>query len=113
MTPNEYQYLTRLTWNRSLSDRDRRLNAALGIGGEAGEVLECVKKEYFHGKDPNPDKLKDELGDVLYYIARLADEYGLPLSEIMEHNYRKLNARYPDGFVNGGGNRGNTERRDD
>lgn len=103
MTPNEYQYLTRNTWNTNEDYERRVLNAALGLAGEVGEVVELVKKSCFHAKPFLKDNLEKELGDVAYYLARMADEHGLDLESIMHKNIDKLKARYPDGFIDGGG----------
>jgi len=70
----------------------------LGLTGEAGEVANIVKKiQRDHGGVLNDDirgKLKDELGDVLWYISACADELGITLSEIAEYNVQKLAARH-------------------
>ena len=70
----------------------------LGLAGEAGEVANIVKKiQRDHGGVVNDEirlKLKDELGDVLWYISACADELGLTLSEIAEFNVRKLAKRH-------------------
>src|ERR1043166_5808 len=72
--------------------------ATLGLAGEAGEVANIVKKiQRDHGggiKDEIRGKLKDELGDVLWYISACADELGLTLSEIAEFNVNKLAKRH-------------------
>ena len=70
----------------------------LGLAGEAGEVANIVKKiqRDFGGEitDEIRAKLRDELGDVLWYIAACADELGLTLAEIAEFNVEKLAARH-------------------
>lgn len=70
----------------------------LGLTGEAGEVANIVKKiqRDFGGEitDEVRAKLKDELGDVLWYIAACADELGLTLDEIAEYNVGKLAKRH-------------------
>lgn len=80
----------------------RRLNnleyPTLGLTGEAGEVANVVKKiqRDFGGNitDEIRVKLKDELGDVLWYISACADELGLTLDEIAEYNVAKLAKRH-------------------
>ena len=80
----------------------KRLNnleyPTLGLAGEAGEVANIVKKiQRDHGGVINDEirgKLKDELGDVLWYISACADELGLTLAEIAEFNVRKLAMRH-------------------
>jgi NTP pyrophosphatase (non-canonical NTP hydrolase) len=49
------------------------------------------------------DKLTSELGDVLFYLDWLAKAYRLPLEAVMQANISKLLARYPNGWVEGGG----------
>ena len=80
----------------------RRLNnleyPTLGLTGEAGEVANVVKKiQRDHGGVINDEikaKLKDELGDVLWYISACADELGMTLDEIAEYNVQKLARRH-------------------
>ncbi len=70
----------------------------LGLAGEAGEVANIVKKiQRDHGGIINEEirgKLKDELGDVLWYISACADELGLTLKEIADYNVEKLSKRH-------------------
>ncbi len=70
----------------------------LGLAGEAGEVANIVKKiQRDHGgeiTDETRAKLKDELGDVLWYISACADELGLSLDEIAAFNVEKLAKRH-------------------
>lgn len=79
------------------------LYSALAIAGEAGEFVELVKKHVFHGKPLDGLVALKELGDVLWGIAHGARSLGTPLSEVGEENIKKLTARYPDGYVPGGG----------
>jgi NTP pyrophosphatase (non-canonical NTP hydrolase) len=70
----------------------------LGLAGEAGEVANVVKKiQRDHGgviNDEIREKLKDELGDVLWYISACADELGITLEQIAEYNVQKLARRH-------------------
>jgi len=70
----------------------------LGLAGEAGEVANIVKKiqRDFGGEitDETRAKLKDELGDVLWYISACADELGLTLEQIAAFNVNKLAQRH-------------------
>jgi NTP pyrophosphatase (non-canonical NTP hydrolase) len=70
----------------------------LGLTGEAGEVANIVKKiQRDHGgviNDEIREKLKDELGDVLWYISACADELGITLTQIAEYNVAKLAKRH-------------------
>lgn len=71
---------------------------ALGLCGEAGEVADHIKKWLAQGHDLDPDKLRDELGDVLWYWTLLVAELGYTAEEIMLGNREKLRARYAHGF---------------
>lgn len=96
----------------------RKVNAALGLAGEAGElvdeackglavhagsVADMVKKETFHAVPADVYKIRLEVGDVLWYLNQLCYAYGLTLGECATANIEKLRKRYPDGFVKGGG----------
>lgn len=70
----------------------------LGLAGEAGEVANIVKKIQRDSDgiitDETRAKLKDELGDVLWYISACADELGLTIGEIAAYNVDKLAKRH-------------------
>ena len=91
--PNDYQVACLRTAG------DSRIEVlALGVAGEAGEVADQVKKHVGHGHALDRDKLADELGDVLWYVAVMAERIGVPLDEVMARNVDKLRRRYPEGF---------------
>lgn len=50
------------------------------------------------GPAPDPEKLADELGDVMWYVAGIAFINGFDLGDIGEENITKLRRRYPTGF---------------
>lgn len=57
----------------------------LGLAGEAGEVVELIKKHVGHGRDLDAREVKKELGDVLRYLADVASLLGLNSLEIRVH----------------------------
>ena len=80
---------------------------ALGLNGEAGEVSDKIKK-IIRDKDSYMTKedveaIGKELGDVLWYLARLAAELGLDLQDIADRNYVKLIKRQEDHTISGFG----------
>lgn len=84
---------------RTAGDRKDDLAChALGIAGEAGEVADLLKKHLFHGHSLDHDKVAKELGDVLWYVAVLAQRIGVDLETVARMNVEKLRKRYPDGF---------------
>lgn len=97
-----YQVAAARTVNVELTESERLLQALLGLAGETGEVVDYMKKVLYHGHALDKEKLSDELGDVLWYIAELASAMGLDLDRVARQNVEKLKARYPEGF--------NTER---
>lgn len=104
MTFDEYEQGTGNTWRTDQPDLPGELaNALLGLGGEVGELQDAIKKHHFHGVSTTLDAIKKELGDAQYYLTRVAKYYGLTLEEVCQGNYDKLKARYPQGFVLGGG----------
>ncbi len=98
MKSNEYQQLALRTLAAGLSPRDRLINAALGLNGEAGEFADTVKKHLFHGHPLDRDALLKELGDVLWYVALACDTLDTSMDEVMAANIEKLRRRYPEGF---------------
>ena len=105
MELNEYQNLSKRTMpepNRNghsyrYTGMDKS-NYAMGLAGEAGEVVDLIKKEVHHGHPSHPLGVKEELGDLMHYVAGVATMYGLTLEEICSDNIAKLKKRFPDGF---------------
>lgn len=95
MNFNEYQKLALRTANK---DKDLVLNAALGLTGESGEVADIIKKYLFQGHELDKEKIIDELGDILWYIAIMAEGLGVKMEVIPTYNIDKLKKRYPNGF---------------
>lgn len=71
---------------------------AIGLAGEASEILEYLKKTVFHHHEQDDSKLRKEIGDVCWYVAALCSTLGFDLSDVMTENIEKLRVRYPDGF---------------
>ena len=98
MDANQYQLLAYKTANKDLEAFDQLRNAAYGLNGEAGEVIDILKKHEFQGHTLDIDKLTKELGDVAWYLALACTALGVPLSDVLERNIDKLRKRYPAGF---------------
>lgn len=94
MTPNEYQDLAM----RTAGNDDLVTNGILGLNGEAGELADLLKKCLFQGHEFDYDKVIEELGDVLWYCAILAEGMCIDLEDVMKMNIDKLKKRYPEGF---------------
>jgi len=115
MNFNEYQTFTKSTAKYHAIFQQRfgegngseYLYGALGLNGEAGEVADKIKKLF---RDQGgvvdrafKDELKKELGDVLWYLARLADDFGIPFEEVASGNVEKLSSRKARGVIHGEG----------
>lgn len=95
MTLNEFQTQAMKTKQPNAAGL---LYDAVALAGEAGEVCNEVKKVHrdWSGVVTHErlDKLRDELGDVLWYVANMAFDLGISLETIAEVNIKKLEARY-------------------
>jgi len=98
LTLEKYQDLANRSAGAGGDGEQRLVVSALGLTGEAGEFANLVKKMTAHGHPLDPESLKDELGDVLWYLAEAATAVGLNLEDIASHNVNKLIKRYPEGF---------------
>lgn len=104
---NEYQAFARTTAIHPRRTVAALTYLALGLNGEAGEVADKIKKVI---RDDNSiltgevfQDLVKEIGDVLWYVARLADELGFDLSEVAQENVNKLRGRKDRGTLGGSG----------
>ncbi len=93
--------LSRLT-ELEVGDADvpRLMTAAFGVSAEAGELAEIIKKIFLQGKPYNEENIihmKKEAGDILWYMSQLCIALDTTFEELMEINYQKLSARYPEG----------------
>lgn len=98
LTMNAYQKLAQRTSRDVLSPMSHVINGMLGLAGEAGECCDLVKKHLYQDGREIRESLKDELGDVLWYVAEAASGLGFTMEEIGLHNIEKLKKRYPKGF---------------
>jgi NTP pyrophosphatase (non-canonical NTP hydrolase) len=104
MEMNEYQ---KLAINEAFYEKRDIVYSSLGIAGESGEIVDHVKKML---RDDNniltnerKEILKKELGDVLWYVASMADTLGFTLEEIGKTNINKIKDRKKRGTYRGSG----------
>jgi len=96
--------VTKKQWNNKEFEL---ADCGLGLTGEAGEVADMLKKHISGTKPLNVDvleKMKYEIGDVLWYIAALCDALDFDMGELAQMNVDKLRKRHGDCF-SGYGNR--------
>lgn len=75
------------------------LHATLGISGEAGELLDAVKKSFIYNKPLDVVNAKEELGDLLWYMALACRRLNVSFEELMQANIDKLTKRYPEKYT--------------
>lgn len=97
MQLNDYSISALKTVNRMKYRREDYMHMAAGIAGEAGEVLDLVKKNFAYGKELDRDKLVEELGDLIWYINGMIHFSGTSWAEVFQRNIAKLSARYKGG----------------
>ena len=106
MNADEYQKLAMRTaatpdlFNNNVDgSMDDVLHALLGIGTEAGELQDMLKKHLMYGKAFDRTNLVEECGDLLWYIAFALKTVNVTMSDCMERNIKKLQVRYPQKFT--------------
>ncbi len=107
MNLDDYQKQALTTALTSGDEFKDLLHWALGINGESGEIAEKLKKiiRDKQGEVSQKDKeeLAKEIGDVLWYLAALADHLGYQLDDIARQNLDKLKSRKERGVLGGSG----------
>lgn len=100
MTFEEYQKgVMRTASDITVATKENMLmNGIMGAAGESGELTDLLKKQIFHGHPFDREHYIKECGDVLYYLALIAESLDTTLEEIAIVNNKKLWERYPDGF---------------
>lgn len=66
------------------------LHAVMGIAGEAGELVDAIKKHVFFGKELDKENVVEELGDILFYLEAMAQLLNVSKTQLMAHNVDKL-----------------------
>lgn len=70
---------------------------AKGVAGEAGEIVDCVKRWTVYNKELNRENLIEELGDIEFYLEGIRQRVGITREETLIHNMNKLGVRYSSG----------------
>ena len=85
------------TWNfagRLKTPQDHLSNAVMGLAAEAAEVLDEHKKLFFHTPKNRSEEILQELGDVMYYLAKVLELHSLTMNECLAANKKKLFERH-------------------
>ena len=73
------------------------LHVGVGVSTEANELLDAIKKHTIYQKPLDVENVKEELGDLLFYMSNLMQSVGLSFEEVLQHNVDKLSVRYSSG----------------
>jgi NTP pyrophosphatase (non-canonical NTP hydrolase) len=92
-----FQRAARETSQLRLGGPQAAIAPMLGLASETGSILNVYKKYLRDGIDlvANREFLREELGDLLWYVAAVATACGLDLEDVAEHNLRRTRDRYP------------------
>lgn len=86
------------TWYQSLHPAKQESFLVGGLAGEAGEVVQIYKKVITGDIAKDPFAIQEELGDVLWHVALIADREGLTLEEVMRASLNKFRRRHSHRF---------------
>jgi len=74
-------------------------HAVTGIVGEAGELLDSIKKTVVYNKEVDRENIVEELGDIEFYMEQLRQRTGITREETIRYNMKKLSVRYSGGYT--------------
>lgn len=72
------------------------LHHAVGVAGEAGELLDAVKKNFIYNKPVDRANIIEELGDLEFYMAGVREALAITREQTLQANMDKLSKRYPN-----------------
>jgi NTP pyrophosphatase (non-canonical NTP hydrolase) len=99
MNTKEYQKAAIRTFPKLSSTFDDELHMVMGLSTEAGEVMDIYKRKLAYNKNIDYVNLKEELGDILWYVANLCNIHNWDMEDIMDININKLKVRFPEKFT--------------
>ena len=73
------------------------LHMAVGVSGEAGELLDAVKKAVIYNKEMDLENVIEELGDLEFYMSKIRQIVGVTREGILKQNIDKVSIRYAKG----------------
>jgi NTP pyrophosphatase (non-canonical NTP hydrolase) len=99
MEYQEYQNKAQRTLASLPSELENNLHMMLGMQTEVAELSDVFKKHLAYGKDIDWVNIKEELGDLMWYIANFCNINDIDIEEVMQTNIDKLRVRYPEKFT--------------
>lgn len=70
------------------------IHMGIGVAGEAGELLDAVKRRAIYRKPLDRENVIEELGDLEFYMEGIRQTLQITREETLEANKRKLGERY-------------------
>lgn len=110
MEYKEYAESVRRTMAILPKIEEDNLHMVLGISTEAGELLDVFKKNLAYKKDIDWVNVREEIGDLMWYISNFCTINNLDFGDILLKNVEKLKVRYPDKFTEHNANNRNLNR---
>jgi NTP pyrophosphatase (non-canonical NTP hydrolase) len=98
MDITRYREAIERTMNNELSEAEKLSMLALGLAGEAGEIVDQIKKHVYHGHELDREELIKEMGDYCWYFFHLMNHFSISEEEVFMKNVMKLQKRYSKGF---------------
>jgi NTP pyrophosphatase (non-canonical NTP hydrolase) len=95
MTDRQYLEEARVTLSTTT---DKLGHFTVGLVTESAELLDAYKKHKWYGREIDTVNMKEEIGDMLWYLIQLCDELDYSLDKAKVDNIQKLKKRYPEGF---------------
>jgi NTP pyrophosphatase (non-canonical NTP hydrolase) len=77
------------------------VHMALGVAGEAGELVDAIKRSAIYGRALDVGNVIEELGDIEFYMEHIRQILGVPRSFVLARNAAKLGVRYGAGYSDG------------
>lgn len=78
-------------------DDAHNLHMAVGVCGEAGELMDAIKKAVIYRKPLDRANVVEEIGDLMFYITGLLQGTDISMDECINNNIQKLSKRYSSG----------------
>ena len=94
MRIEEYQEMAKVAVQQHSSEKDEISHWTIGLVEEAGEVASLVKHRYYNNEKVPLERIAEELGDVLWYVAAICNGLHIDMAKVAELNQAKLANRY-------------------
>ena len=94
----DYQRQASVTRHKWSTKEGHLVDCGLGLTGEAGEVADMIKIHVSASKPLDVEKIKFEIGDIMWYIASLCDCLELDMGEVAQANIEKLRKRHGESY---------------